>query len=286
MRGLLATEAGDLSIAIQCQHRAIDVCEVPAVTSSADRPLGLHAELLPSRELDLVVSLNNLAMVQLCAGSATGALKAIERAMDSLAQVDESSRAGLLTTLLHTHGSTRLALGCVAKARKVFLQALSIAVETQNHQLAVAPLEGLACTATSEGWHLLAAARRAALIAGAADHRKVTPNGEAERISRAALGKEPADEAWNQGLQLDLEAARAFVGAREDDSAQGPLAPRKMQIARLVAEGLTDKEIASNLLISKRTVETHLLQLRQQLGFHNRAQVAAWAVSRGLTAEY
>jgi DNA-binding CsgD family transcriptional regulator len=60
------------------------------------------------------------------------------------------------------------------------------------------------------------------------------------------------------------------------------LTPRKTEVVRLVAEGLSNKEIARKLWLSQRTVEAHLDQLRRQLGFHNRAQVAAWAVSRGL----
>ena len=48
-------------------------------------------------------------------------------------------------------------------------------------------------------------------------------------------------------------------------------------MATLVAEGLTNREIAARLLISERTAEGHVEQIRNKLGFHNRAKVAAWA---------
>src|SRR2546430_17571296 len=60
------------------------------------------------------------------------------------------------------------------------------------------------------------------------------------------------------------------------------LTPRKAEIIRLVAMGLGNKEIGRRLSISERTVEAHLEQVRNRFGFHNRAQITAWAVSRGL----
>src|SRR3989442_8292042 len=55
------------------------------------------------------------------------------------------------------------------------------------------------------------------------------------------------------------------------------LSPREREVAELVAEGLTSREIAARLLISERTAEGHVEQIRNKLGFHNRAEVAAWA---------
>jgi non-specific serine/threonine protein kinase len=56
-----------------------------------------------------------------------------------------------------------------------------------------------------------------------------------------------------------------------------------LQVVKLVAEGLTNKEIARHLSISERTVDAHLEHVRKQLGLRNRAQVAAWAVSAAVT---
>ncbi|HET6310461.1 MAG TPA: tetratricopeptide repeat protein [Candidatus Nitrosotalea sp.] len=54
------------------------------------------------------------------------------------------------------------------------------------------------------------------------------------------------------------------------------LTPRELQVAHLVREGLTDREIAEKLFITRRTAEWHLKQIFNKLGFNSRAQVAAW----------
>lgn len=54
------------------------------------------------------------------------------------------------------------------------------------------------------------------------------------------------------------------------------LSPREHEVARLVAQGLTNRDIARRLFISERTAEYHVEQIRNKLGFRNRSQIAAW----------
>jgi pimeloyl-ACP methyl ester carboxylesterase/DNA-binding CsgD family transcriptional regulator len=56
----------------------------------------------------------------------------------------------------------------------------------------------------------------------------------------------------------------------------GPLTGRQLQVAALVAEGLTNRQIAQRLGIEERSAEGHLERIRQRLGVTSRAQVAAW----------
>ena len=60
------------------------------------------------------------------------------------------------------------------------------------------------------------------------------------------------------------------------------LSPREREVAALVASGLSNREIGERLFIAERTAEGHLEQIRNKLGFHSRAEVAAWAVTNGL----
>ena len=56
-----------------------------------------------------------------------------------------------------------------------------------------------------------------------------------------------------------------------------PLSPRERQVAVLVADGLSNREIAARLVISERTAQNHVQHILGKLGFANRAQIAAWS---------
>jgi DNA-binding CsgD family transcriptional regulator len=74
-----------------------------------------------------------------------------------------------------------------------------------------------------------------------------------------------------------LDAALDFL---DDAAGPGPLTEREMEVARLVAAGLTNKAIASRLVIAPRTAEAHVEHIRRKLGVRSRAQIAAWAAVR------
>ena len=64
----------------------------------------------------------------------------------------------------------------------------------------------------------------------------------------------------------------------------GGLTRREREVAAVVAQGLTNQEIADELVISIKTVEAHVTRILSKLGFSSRAQVAAWAVEKGLAS--
>src|SRR5207245_8115773 len=57
------------------------------------------------------------------------------------------------------------------------------------------------------------------------------------------------------------------------------LSRREREVAALVAQGLSNRDIAERLFISERTAEGHVEQIRNKLGFKSRSQVAAWVAS-------
>jgi len=60
----------------------------------------------------------------------------------------------------------------------------------------------------------------------------------------------------------------------------GPLSPREAEVAVLVADGRTNREIASTLFVSERTAQTHVQHILTKLGFSNRSQIASWVWRR------
>jgi DNA-binding CsgD family transcriptional regulator len=61
--------------------------------------------------------------------------------------------------------------------------------------------------------------------------------------------------------------------------AQGLLSVREQEVLRLIARGLSNQQMADELVISVRTVERHINHIYEKIGVHNRAQAAAYAVS-------
>ncbi len=109
---------------------------------------------------------------------------------------------------------------------------------------------------------------------------------QAEASVVAALGTTKFAAEFTAGKCLSRDAATglalgrpAHVAAVASDDAAGPLGKREADVARLVADGLTNKQIGTRLFISERTVDSHVRNILNKLGFNSRAQIAAWMAS-------
>jgi non-specific serine/threonine protein kinase len=63
-----------------------------------------------------------------------------------------------------------------------------------------------------------------------------------------------------------------------------PLTSREQQVARLVARGFTNRQIASELVVTEATAAKHVENIREKLGLNSRAQVGAWVRDHGTAA--
>jgi predicted ATPase/DNA-binding CsgD family transcriptional regulator len=108
-----------------------------------------------------------------------------------------------------------------------------------------------------------------------------------ERV-RPSLAADGASSAFAAGRAADMETAIRHALAMESRSAEtGPrtrepvsmagLTRRELTVARLVAKGMTDPEIAAHLSVAESTVEVHLRGLHTRLGLRSRIQIASWA---------
>ena len=70
----------------------------------------------------------------------------------------------------------------------------------------------------------------------------------------------------------------AAVGRQEKTSASDPLSPREREVVALVAQGLTNLAIAHQLVLSERTVESHVRNALGKVGVSSRVALATWAL--------
>jgi predicted ATPase/DNA-binding CsgD family transcriptional regulator len=159
-------------------------------------------------------------------------------------------------------------------------------------------LEGVAHLAAAEG-----RAAQALRVAGAAAALRAAIGAEEEappfrayverRLERAwqALGEKAGAKAFEEGRALTPEAAlseaRQALGHPEEETpargtAGGLLSAREVEVLRLVAEGLTDGQVAERLYLSPRTVGQHLRSVYRKLGVSSRTAAARAAAGRGL----
>jgi DNA-binding NarL/FixJ family response regulator len=86
----------------------------------------------------------------------------------------------------------------------------------------------------------------------------------------AQLGAKP----WEQRAANELRAT-GETARKRDPSTLDDLTPQELQIARMVAEGATNRDIAGRLFLSPRTVDYHLRKVFQKLSVTSRTQLAA-----------
>ena len=103
------------------------------------------------------------------------------------------------------------------------------------------------------------------------------------------LGAAEYDALYRAGQERPPEDAAAQVlGEPPETEAPAPpmrddfgLTRRERDVAALVAEGLSNREIAARLVISQRTAETHVQNMLAKTGFSTRSQLAVWFNGQG-----
>jgi len=107
--------------------------------------------------------------------------------------------------------------------------------------------------------------------------------------TRDALGEDRFIQAWEEGQGLTLDDAVAYAarkggGRKRPAAGWASLTPAELEVVRLVGEGLRNDAIARRLFIAPGTVKVHLSHIFAKLAITTRAELAAQAASRDLTA--
>jgi predicted ATPase/DNA-binding CsgD family transcriptional regulator len=190
-------------------------------------------------------------------------------------------------------GAAALSLGELDESKARYEEALRIAYQIDDRIGQYYLLAGLAFHATVAGQprvaaQLLGASETIRLGAGATVMAVLAPVlTQAEEAATAALGRAKYDAEFGAGKRLSRESAvglalgepRLAAAPRGSGAGAGLLAKREADVAGLIADGLSNKQIGARLFISERTVDSHVRSIFNKLGFSSRAQIARWIAS-------
>jgi predicted ATPase/DNA-binding CsgD family transcriptional regulator len=212
------------------------------------------------------------------------------RLLDGIVPVlrQDPSRANLLRVVLTLRG-VMAAMGGDLDTAETLFRTESLAAGDADLENLRYGLSGLAVVAAGRGEFeralRLAAAESSLVARTMVRFTWIRTVEDAVARCRAALGPELADRAWAEGSLLSRADAIAY--GRDNSwpeqppaEVESPLSDRELEIAELVAEGLTNRQVATRLTLSPRTIESHLEHIRAKLGLRSRAHIAAWSAAQ------
>ncbi|NHU47653.1 MULTISPECIES: ATP-binding protein [Rhodococcus] len=274
MRGLRAL-GSDLSAAIPLLVEALErygCADVPADYPNSVRPA--------------------LTMAYVLSGELDRAAGVVEEAYE---QCEQAGERWLLSYAMWAKGFLRLLQGELEQAEAFLCEALQLKRFTEDNLGLAFILDVLAWTAAAS-----VDSERAAVLLGASDQvwqtvgvplfgakHLLARREQFEDVARQAMGNSRFDTAFARGGQLTVEDMLTFalrerrvsrVGPRQADSL---LTPREREVADLVAQGMSSKDVAAKLVISRRTVDVHIEHIFAKLGFNSRTQIATWVAQQG-----
>jgi len=280
---------------------AYDQGDYPSARRYSEQSLAIEQQI--GNGWSMAFSLTNLGKVAYAQGDFAAARRLYAASLERRSALADSRGEAICHNRL---GDVAAAMGKVAQAEAQYRQSLAIfqaigsrwgqaAVRLSQGQLAISqgqvatavPMLQEALRLALETGSLPQAAAVAALCAPLA--RAHDPQWAAELTHMAAA---PADsEAFRQQAARLLtwhyrkpaEApARAVGESAVRQGYPGGLTAREVEVLRLVARGLTDAQVADALVLSKRTVSTHLTSIYSKLGIGSRSAATRFAMEQGL----
>jgi ATP/maltotriose-dependent transcriptional regulator MalT len=192
-----------------------------------------------------------------------------------------------------------------ARSQALYEQGVGVASKAGEKRTITSGLEGLAAAVAAQGNHAWAArlwgaaeALREAIGAPLPPVERA-PYHRAVAAARTELGEQACATAWAEGRTLSPEQALATPGQvilpastqGERSSSPTPASPpsypdgltaREVEVLRVVAQGLTNEQVAERLVISPRTVDTHLTSIYSKIGVTSRVAATRYAINHHL----
>ncbi|GAC1637258.1 MAG: hypothetical protein NVS4B9_30390 [Ktedonobacteraceae bacterium] len=253
-------------------------------------------------ETRMADALHVAARAALNQGAITNARSFIEESLAfSRAKEYQAGIAGSLAVF----GQITAAQGDYAEARALYEESLTLTREIGFRRIIPSTLEGLAAVCATQGESV-----RATRLWGAAEALRAAigmplspiENAVYKRAVAAAriqLDRQIFTTIWAEGRTMSLEAILAapepvktphpvpgeplsMLAARSSSSYPDGLTAREVEVLRLVAQGLTDAQIARQLIISPRTVNWHLTTIYDKIQVSSRSGATRYAIEQAL----
>jgi ATP/maltotriose-dependent transcriptional regulator MalT len=271
---------------------AIELGHYDTARAALDESLGLAREAGDAARI--AYTFNTFGDLARCERQYAEAQTAYEQGVALLRELGATRD---LAALLHNLGHACLHLGDAERAQILFTESMATHQAQQNPRGMAECLIGFAALAVVRG--LPAAGVRLLAAAAAIDAQHGTSSWAATRkeyehylaLARASLSEAEfqAEQAAGQALLLkqaieyaqNLPLESRATPANKDKTDE--LTEREREVAALVAQGYSNGEIASALVLSKRTVEKHIANILSKLGLTSRVQIVRWAIEHDLT---
>jgi predicted ATPase/DNA-binding SARP family transcriptional activator/DNA-binding CsgD family transcriptional regulator/Tfp pilus assembly protein PilF len=288
-KGLKAARESENQVAIRRAINGLAVIAFDAGDHERARRLWDDALVLGRKHGDrfgVARVLINLGFVDIAFGNYERSTELLEEA---LAIARELNSRELRAHSLMCLGLAATLRGRPERAKTILVESLEIDVAREAKADIDEDLEALATTAGALGQHT-----RAARLWGAAEALReaigavwALPERMVFEPLRDAAHSQLDEAAWGaefaRGKAMGLKAAAEYALSEEGPSApeQPPahgipaLTPREQEIAALVAQGMTNRRIASEVVLSEHTVATHVRRILKKLELHSRAELAA-----------
>ena len=210
---------------------------------------------------------------------------------ESILLYREMDETFLLVGALCDLGSLMLAQGERVSALKMFTESIHLSLKIEHIEAIGRSLIGLAMVATTQKQF-----QRAVRLFAVAESLAI-PNKDLEHVERANfersvnkvrthLGEKAFAILWKEGQLLTPEQALAFHEDQEDPAPTTlypfALTPREVEVLRLVSKGLTNMQIAEQLIVSPLTINAHLRSIYNKLDVTSRSAATRLAIEHHL----
>ncbi len=244
----------------------------------------------------IAIALQNLGYYAALQGDLTQAEASVQEGLQFIRELGDKL---FITTGLHTQGYISKLRGDISQAAASYQEGLSVAQEIGDEKHVGVHLIGLAEVAIAEG-HLKRAARMFGVV-----ETILNPGVELMTVERAnyeraveslkiKLGEKAFTTAWAEGRtmtpqqalttpeQMPVPRLPANVDLRHVPTYPDGLTLRQVEVLRLLAEGQTVAQIAEQLVVSPRTVSTHITSIYRKIQVRTRGAATRYAIEHGL----